>query len=179
MFQIKTKRLRLIPLNEDMLGMLRNSRPDLEKKLGLAPSDLQVSPEMQAEIAEALEFWQDFTHKHPDQYQWGTNWEIVHDQDNCAIGGIGLGGLPNKHGQVTVGYHIDPRRQRQGFAPEALAALRDWALQHPQCSKIMAFTPVENIPSQKVLSKCGFELLDEVEEGGMECYLWCYDGDTT
>jgi RimJ/RimL family protein N-acetyltransferase len=178
MFQIKTKRLRLIPLDEEMLGLLKDSRPALEKKLGLKHSNLQVSTDMQEEIAEALEFWKEFTHKHPDQYQWGTNWEIVHDEDNCTIGGIGLGGLPNKYGQVTVGYHIDPRRQGQGFASEALAALRDWALQHPKCTRIMAFTPVENIPSQRVLAKCGFELLEEVEESGMECYLWCYEAGT-
>lgn len=179
MFQIQTKRLRLVPLDTAQLAMLADGRTVLEQHLGLTPSGLQISPGMQEEIEEALTFWREFTEKHPERYQWGTNWEIIHRQDNCTIGGIGLGGFPNPHGQVTVGYHIDPRRQRQGYAPEALTALRDWALKHTECTQMMAFTPVENAPSQKVLAKCGFELIDEVEEAGLQCYLWCYEaGDT-
>lgn len=174
MFQIKTARLCLIPLDSDMLAALKAGRPVLEQRLGLNPSNLQTSTDMIAEIEEALEFWGEFTKTHPKKYQWGTNWEIVLTAENVSIGGIGIGGPPNKHGQVTVGYHIDVRRHQQGYATEALAGLRDWAMSQPRCTSMVAFTPVENVPSQKVLAKCGFELIDQVEESGMECFFWRY-----
>lgn len=174
MFEIKTDRLRLIPLDAAMLADLQAGRLVLEQRLGLNPSTMEISPGMAAEIEEAMEFWRDFTINHPADYRWGTNWEIVLDAEKVSIGGIGMGGPPNQEGQVTVGYHIDVRHHRKGYASEALAALRDWALQQPHCTAMVAFTPVENLPSQKVLRKCGFTLVDEVEEAGMQCYYWRY-----
>ncbi|PHN03621.1 GNAT family N-acetyltransferase [Flavilitoribacter nigricans] len=179
MFPIKTPRLRLIPLNAAMLKALGNGRDQLEEILGLQPSGLQISSGMEEEIAEALEFWQNFTREHPEDFYWGTNWEIVLDEENRTIGGIGMGGPPNSHGQVTVGYHIDVREHRQGFGTEALAGLRDWALQQDGCTSMVAFTPVDNLPSQKVLTNCGFELVEQVEEAGMDCYFWRYEASAT
>jgi RimJ/RimL family protein N-acetyltransferase len=134
---------------------------------------------MEEEIAEALVFWQEFTHTHPEIFYWGTNWEIVLEAENRTIGGIGMGGPPNQHGQVTVGYHIDVRQHRQGFGTEALAGLRDWAMQQDGCTSMVAFTPVNNLPSQKVLARCGFELLEQLEEAGIECYCWRYEASAT
>lgn len=179
MFEIKTDRLRLIPLTAFQLAEWRKGRPFLEQHLGLKPSDMQISAGMEAEIEEALDFWEKYTADHPESYQWGTNWEIVLTEEQVSIGGIGMGGPPNRYGQVTVGYHIDVRRQRRGYAPEALQALRDWAMQTPSCTSMVAFTPVENVPSQKVLAKCGFDLIDQVEESGMDCFFWRYEADTT
>ena len=175
MFPIKTARLRLIPLNAAMLEALGKGRNQLEHLLGLQLSDLQISSGMEEEIAEALEFWQEFTRTDPEHFYWGTNWEIVLEAENRTIGGIGMGGPPNQYGQVTVGYHIDVRRHRQGFGTEALAGLRDWAMRQPSCTSMLAFTPVDNIPSQKVLARCGFELVEQVEEAGIECYFWRYE----
>lgn len=175
MFPIKTERLRLIPLNAAMLQAWSKSRSQLEQVLGLQPSDLQISSGMEEEIEEALEFWKAFTKNHPEDFYWGTNWEIVLEAENRTIGGIGMGGPPNQHGQVTVGYHIDVRKHKQGYGTEALAGLRDWVMQQPGCTSMVAFTPVDNLPSQKVLAKCHFELVEQVEEAGMECYFWRYE----
>lgn len=171
---IETERLTLIPLSAPLLELLQKGRPQLEAALGLQPSGLQVSPEMEAEIDEALVFWLEFTQSYPDKYYWGTNWEIVLRSEQRAIGGIGMGGSPNRHGQVTVGYHIDPRYRRQGFGSEALRGLRDWALEQSRCTQMVAFTPIDNMPSQRVLTRCDFQKVEEVEESGMKCYFWRY-----
>lgn len=175
MFPIKTSRLRLIPLDATMLTALEIGRPQLEEALGLQSSGLQLSSGMAEEIADALEFWREFTRTQPDHFYWGTNWEIVLEAENRTIGGIGMGGPPNRHGQVTVGYHIDVRRHRQGYGTEALAGLRDWAMQQPGCTSMIAFTPIDNLPSQKVLARCGFEIVEAVEEAGISCYCWRYE----
>lgn len=179
MVQVETERLTLIALDAPLLDSLVEGRPQLEAALGLQPSELQVSKEMEEEIFEALEFWRKFTRTHPEHYYWGTNWEIVLREEQKTIGGIGMGGPPNRHGQVAVGYHIDPRYHRRGFGSEALRGLRDWALQQPTCTSMVAFTPVDNFPSQKVLARCGFEKVSEVEESGMKCYFWRYPADAT
>ncbi|MBX2876666.1 MAG: GNAT family N-acetyltransferase [Saprospiraceae bacterium] len=176
---IKTARLKLHPLDVDQLRQLQKGRLYLERSLGLKPSEMQISSTMLAEIEDAMHFWLQFTEEHPEAYAWGTNWEIILEQENISIGGIGLGGTPNKDGLVTVGYHIDPRKRRQGYASEALGGLRDWACAHPACLAMIAFTPIENTASQSVLTKCGFEKTGQVTEEGIACYSWRYDAPET
>lgn len=146
----------------------------MEQHLGLVDSGLRADQAIRAEIEEALQFWLQYTEQHPETFYWGTNWEIILTAEECSIGGIGMGGAPDQDGQVTVGYHIDPRHQGKGYATEALCALRDWALRQAACRSMTAFTPVDNILSQRVLQKAGFQLVDRVEEEGMDCYRWQY-----
>lgn len=172
--EIQTARLRLFALNNIQLQWLKAGRETMEQRLGLTPSSLQADRDISAEIEEALDFWLQFSEQHPSDFFWGTNWEIIHKEENCSVGGIGMGGAPNKDGLVTVGYHIDTRRQGKGFATEALCALRDWALQQPNCKGMVAFTPVDNTLSQRVLSKAAFQNVGRVEEDGILCYRWEY-----
>jgi [ribosomal protein S5]-alanine N-acetyltransferase len=173
MMEIKTERLRLIPLNLENLELMAKDRASMEKNLGLNPIGVLLVPEeIRGEIAGALKWWIKFVRENPSLYYWGTNWEVVLEEENRSIGGIGLSGLPDENGKVVVGYSIDERYQSRGFATEALQGLAHWALSHPQLKKITALTPVDNIASQRVLEKNGFTYVAEVEEEGIKCFLW-------
>lgn len=56
-----------------------------------------------------------------------------------------------------VGYGLDVRYHGKGYATEALQALVEWGLSHDALNQIIADTPVENIPSHRVLIKNNFE----------------------
>lgn len=57
-----------------------------------------------------------------------------------------------------VGYGLDVRYHGKGYATEALLALVEWGFSHGALKTIIADTPVENIPSQRVLVKNKFEV---------------------
>jgi RimJ/RimL family protein N-acetyltransferase len=156
MFYLKTKRLKLIPLDLYHLRLLRENRALMEKSLGLEISAMAVDELIKAEIAEALEVWIEKVSQNEKEYFWYTAWEIVLKDENISIGGIGLTGPPDTIGETMVGYNIDGNYQKQGFASEALAALTEWAFRHPAMRRVLAETPQENFASQSVLTKNGF-----------------------
>jgi [ribosomal protein S5]-alanine N-acetyltransferase len=157
MIQIESERLKLIPLDYQLLSIWDSEgRHSMEKKLGLAPSSWEVDEFYEAETKDAIQnFWMPKTKENPDQFYWFTNWEIVLTKKNISIGGIGFVGSPYL-GTTSIGYLIDNKFQRNGFATEALACLLEWAFLDPSLKTVLADTPKQNLASQKVLQKNSF-----------------------
>ncbi|MEZ4850052.1 MAG: GNAT family N-acetyltransferase [Bacteroidia bacterium] len=157
MFQLHTSRLRLIPLNTEQLILFKNDRQSMQKAIGLNPSDFLMDPDFAKELNEdTFNYWIDHTIANPAHYRWFTNWVIILTEENREIGGIGVGNLPDEKGEVMTGYVIDDRYHNQGFASEALQALMQWMQENPDLKAIIADTPLDNYPSQRVLQKSGF-----------------------
>ncbi|MCB0618861.1 MAG: GNAT family N-acetyltransferase [Saprospiraceae bacterium] len=163
---LTSDRLQLIPLQHRELLLWQKDRHELERSLGLQPSDMLVDPLFRKEIDDALPHWAGQTRRHADEYYWYTNWEIVLRSQNRSIGGIGLGGPPREEGVIELGYYIDGHYHRQGFATEALRSLLHWAFAQAGVRVAQAFTPPDNRASQRVLEKCGFHQ-DGVVEGNL------------
>jgi RimJ/RimL family protein N-acetyltransferase len=167
MFFIASERLKLIPLTHELLQLCHTNRAAMEQRIGLHVSRMQVTPEYQAEIDDAmLNFWLPQTLEHPDKYFWYTSWEIVLKSTNTSIGGIGFAGYPNEHGETQVGYMIDGQQQRKGYATEALQTIVAWAFQQQGVQSVIAQTPPDNFASQATLLKNGF-IADGAGEEGM------------
>lgn len=172
MFKLKTNRLQIIPLTHEQINLLQQNRRLMEENLGLVPSAMLISTDIQSEIAEVVPYWLDFTAQNPDNYAWGTTWEIVLKKENKSIGSLGMSGFPDKNGEVMVGYVIDVNYQKNGYATEALATLKNWAFEHVSVLRMAALTPKDNIASQKVLKKNHFQQVGEDIEDGTPCYVW-------
>jgi RimJ/RimL family protein N-acetyltransferase len=136
----------------------------MEKNLKLNISQQIIDPHIQAEIADAINFWIVKVSQNEENYPWFTNWEVVLKERNISIGGVGLTGMPDEQGQVMVGYGMDNNYQNQGFATESLEAIIQWVFENPQAKVIIAETKEENIASQKVLAKNGFILSGRKED---------------
>jgi [ribosomal protein S5]-alanine N-acetyltransferase len=156
MFQLETDRLRLIPLPPFALRLLLLDRAAMEDRLDLKPSGMQIPESFQDKMPDAMQWWATETEAHPDHWMWFTNWEVVLQEENRSIGGCGYAGLPNEHGQVFIGYWMDPRFHGQGYMTEAVEALARWAFEHPMVREVAANTPADNLASQRVLAKNGF-----------------------
>jgi ribosomal-protein-alanine N-acetyltransferase len=159
-----SNRLTLIPLDHHLLSIWKEKgRTELEHILNLRPNHRKVDDLATAETEDALEnFWLPQTAQYPDNFFWFTNWEIIHKEQKISIGGIGFAGYPDD-GKTSIGYMIDEKFQNKGFATEALNCLLDWAFMDPALKTVQADTPKDNFPSQKVLSKNGFEKTGEGE----------------
>lgn len=84
---------------------------------------------------------------------WGV-WFVIHSESDIVIGDVGFKGKPN-HQTVEIGYGIQSDFQNQGFATEAVNAIKNWAFASNQVTKIIAECATENAASMRVLEKIG------------------------
>lgn len=161
---LRTKRLKIVPLNLDQFKLLLKDKDKMEASLGLKPSsemmDEHTQQAMQGLYKEAL--------KNKKNHLWYTNWQIILKDENVVIGSACFKGQPNENGEVELGYGINESFRNKGYMTEAAKALYQWALELPHVSCVTAETEKTNEASHKVLEKCGLEKFKETDEG----YLW-------
>ena len=168
MFFIESERLKMIPLTNRLLQLLHSDRTKMELSLGLTISSMVIDPFYKNEVDDAMiNFWLPKTQERPEPYMWYTNWEIILKSDNISIGGMGFAGEPNENGEVETGYMIDQQQHNKGYATEELQLLTQWALTHQKVKTIIVHTFDHNLPSRKILAKCGFYETGTDSEGLM------------
>lgn len=90
---------------------------------------------------------------------WLANWPIVKISKNQVIGGMLFKGPPNQDGQVEIGYGLSEAFHNKGYMSECIQALTGWALKQDRVSSVIAETEEDNVASEAVLLKNGFEHL--------------------
>lgn len=164
MIEINTKRLTITPLNVEYLKLLINNPRELELILSLNESCSDLS----SELKKAMEVRHSKALFDEINYIWYTNWIIVSKDKNHNIGGIMLKGLPNKNGEVVIGYYTLTEYQGNGYMTEAVSNLKNWLLSQPNVRFVIADTEKDNIASHRVLEKAGANIYQETEE----LYFW-------
>lgn len=171
-FFIESQRLILIPLPYNLL-MLLNDTSSLSKELDIHYSPFDMEEFFVKGFEDALEStWKPNVKKFPENYAWFTNWVIVLKENNTAIGGIGLAGLPNENGETETGYALDKNYRNKGYASEALEVLTDWVFMQDDAKAIIAHTLNDGSSSQKVLIRNNFKYVqNEITDDG-DVMLW-------
>ena len=95
-----------------------------------------------------------------DTMPWGV-FVIDETSSGRSVGGIGFKNKPSSRGEVEIGYGICPSFQGRGVATEAVVALCDFA--SPRALAVLAATDRENVASQRVLEKSGFQSVGETD----------------
>jgi RimJ/RimL family protein N-acetyltransferase len=90
--------------------------------------------------------------------------QILERVTGCVIGGIGFFGPPDARGRVRFGYGLVPERRHDGVATEATLALLAAAWTDPRVLVALADTTVDNLASQRVLSKAGLQCVSRAGE---------------
>lgn len=85
------------------------------------------------------------------------NWSITLKETGQMIGTIGFYRMKLQHYRTETGYMLLPEFYGKGYAPEALKALLDFGFSTLGFHSIEAVIYPDNIGSQRVLEKCGFE----------------------
>ena len=161
---LETTRLKIFPLTLRQFALLLEGQSVLEEALGLAVSGHELEEHTQAAMAG---LYAEALHNH-GSYQWFTNWQIILKQDNMSAGSACFVGCPNENGEVEIGYGINEAHRGRGYMPEAVAAMCEWALGQEGVSAVIAGTEKGNIPSARVLEKCGLTFYKE----DAECLWW-------
>jgi RimJ/RimL family protein N-acetyltransferase len=90
---------------------------------------------------------------------YDATWMMVSNGE--VVGLCGYHQPPSMEGEVEIGYNVAPRRRRSGHATRAVSAILELARNDPAIKSIVASTPVQNIASQRVLERNGFERCGE------------------
>ena len=94
---------------------------------------------------------------------WVHGFALVQSGSDAVIGSCGFKGPP-VDGIVEIAYGVSPEQRGRGYATEAAAALVAFAFAHADVSVVRAHTLPDADASQRVLAKCGFEHVGEVDD---------------
>ena len=163
--RLRTARLEIVPGTSGLGRAEIGDRAAFAALLGADVPDSWPPPENDEHT---MRFFTEYVESHPDRVGWAA-WYILRCGEGgrkTAVGTCGFKGGPDGDGTVETGYSILVEHQRRGYAPEAVAALVDWAFGDPGVSRVIAHTFPDLGPSIRVLEKCGFNPAGPGEEQG-------------
>ena len=105
----------------------------------------------------------------PSIRRWLGRAMVLTDGDGApqVIGTIGFHGPPDERGRLEIGYSVQERFRRQGFAREAVRAMLDWAAREHGIHRFIASISPTNEPSLALTRSFGFvqtgEQMDEID----------------
>lgn len=118
----------------------------------------------------------------PQLYRLGFgNYAVIRKIDGVLLGTCGLHDREGLEG-VDIGFAFLPQHERQGFAYESAARLKQAALEDFGIKQILGVTSKENLASQKLLEKLGLKFeriinLPNMEEEEIMLYRFSVEGE--
>lgn len=155
---LETKNLKLIPCDSEILKSAIQGNETLAKKLNVAIQDDWTEFGIGA-----LQYSLDRLLESENEKNWWTYFPI-HKKDNELIGSGGYKGKPTTDGTVELGYEIAPTYRNRGLATEMTKGLIENAFNDKRVKSIVAHTLGHENSSTKVLQKCGFKKVQEIND---------------
>jgi [ribosomal protein S5]-alanine N-acetyltransferase len=158
---IETIRLQLTPFDPaHLLALIEGTEP-FEACFGLPAAEglrafivsEDVSPAWLAQLRASST---------PDP--WLHGYAVVDRECRAVVGMVGFKGAPDAEGIVEIGYGIAPGFEGRGYATEAARAVVAFALGDHRVIRVRAHTLPTPNASTRVLAKCGFQRIGEVED---------------
>lgn len=127
-----------------------------------------MPPEDRAEVSPV---WLARVRATPEGDPWALAFTVTERAGGAAVGSCAFKGPPDPDGMVELAYAIDPSHRGRGYAVEAAGALTGFAFADDRVRLVRAHTRPDNEASMRVLTKCGFRRVGEVDdpEDGLLC----------
>jgi cystathionine beta-lyase/cystathionine gamma-synthase/RimJ/RimL family protein N-acetyltransferase len=150
---IRTRRFHLVSMTLPfMLALADRDLATAEHEIGA-----RVPPNMPDDLRDFLGYRIPAVREDPASIPWLGR--VIMQDDEAGrriIGSIGFHAPPDEHGQIEIGYRVEPDHRRQGVASEVAAALLDWARREHGVHRFRASTDPDNVASQAILARLGF-----------------------
>lgn len=156
---IETERLTLRPMRAEDVPSLAEWMPDpsLYTYWGKKPGKADKDPALLFEKAE----------RPSKRFHLG----IARRDDGKVIGDIWVYLIENDR-MASVAVRLARACQGQGYGTEALKAMTTFCFAKTELKRLWAEADVRNIPSQRMLEKCGYEREGRIRQGKM-VNTWC------
>ena len=156
---LQTERLELVALTLDQLKLWIENLPALEKELNCS---YRAEP-MEGFFLDIVRSQYEITRKDCDRYMWHSFFFIIRREDRVVVGSADFKDVPNKDGEVEIGYGLGKEYEHNGYMTEAAKAMCAWALEQTGVSTVLAETDLDGFSSHRVLERCGFKRDHEAE----------------
>lgn len=105
--------------------------------------------------------WLDWSLNNYKEYGFGL-WAIELKETGEFIGDCGIT-IQTIDGEKLpeIGYHINKKHWRQGYAKEAASAVRDWAFEHTPYDALYSYMNATNIGSYSTAASIGMKRIKE------------------
>ena len=156
---INTPRLCLREMNEMDIPALREWMPDkaIYKYWGKGPSKADKNPSLLFEKPQ----------KPTKSFHLG----IEEKQSKKVIGDLFVYLIENNR-MASVAIRLAPASQGKGYGTEALSEMTNFCFKNTQLQRLWTKVDVKNIPSQRMLEKCGYTKEGLIRQGKM-VNTWC------
>lgn len=156
---IDTVRLRIRPMCAEDVPALKEWLPDpsIYTYWGKGPSKAEKTPELLFEKNE----------KPTKSLHLG----IARKDTNQVIGDLYVYLIENDR-MASVAIRLAASVHGQGYGTEALKAITDFCFTHTELKRLWTEVDVRNIPSQRMLEKCGYTKEGLIRQGKM-VNTWC------
>lgn len=85
---------------------------------------------------------------------------IFNKGNGTLYGTAGAGRHDDLH-EPEIFYMLLPEARGSGYATEAVKAITNWVFENYKIPYLIATAGVDNLPSQKVLERCGYQFIDD------------------
>ena len=150
--ELETERLIIKLLTLSQLKLWLNNIKLLEKELNCI---FDAEP-MENSFLNIINGQIEVIENDPENYVYYSFWLIIRKKDNVVIGSMDFKNKPNEKKEIEIGYGLGKKYEHNGYMTEAIKAFCEWALTDKKVETIIAETEIENIPSKRILEKCGF-----------------------
>ncbi|MBR9920462.1 MAG: GNAT family N-acetyltransferase [Bacteroidetes bacterium] len=99
----------------------------------------------------------------PDVAPWWT-WLPILEDKRILVGSCGYKGKPDETGAIEIGYEVSKGFRGRGIATQIATKLVERAWGFAAVKTILAHTLAEKNASCRVLEKCGFSRVDELDD---------------
>lgn len=150
---IETGRLRIVPLDADMLETLSRDVKEFEREYDAKYDGESINDELKSILGRCAEE----VREDEDNKVFLTTWLI--ELKGVVIGSIGFKGVPNG-GETEIGFGLNKKYEGKGYMTEGVKGLLKLAVLLG-VNRVFAETREDNVKSEKVLERCGFDLISD------------------
>ena len=158
-YVLKSERLKFIILSPEQLSLMANDIQKFERELGVSYKGETVDDEYKRILESAAKN----VAEDPDNRIWRSFWLIVRKSDNTVVGSSDFKRVPDENGETEIGYGLSKEFEHNGYMTETVEFMCRFAGEQEGVTAVLAETVPQNIPSQNVLKRCGFELYETKE----------------
>ena len=149
---LRTERLELTVLDAEMLRLWTRDLPGLERALRCS---YRAEP-MEGRMLAIAEGQLPAVEKDPELAPWHSFWLLIRAEDRTVVGSADFKNFPDQNGETELGYGLGEPFLHRGYMTEAVRGMCRWAFGQPGVLAVTAETEKDNLPSQRVLLRCGF-----------------------
>lgn len=150
---IETGRLRIVPLDADMLETLSRDVKEFEREYDAKYDGESINDELKSILGRCAEE----VREDEDNKAFLTTWLI--ELKGVVIGSIGFKGVP-KDGETEIGFGLNKKYEGKGYMTESVKGLLKLAALLG-VNRVFAETREDNVKSEKALERCGFDLIGD------------------